>query len=83
MTLTAIRPPLGLSKGRETALLSVSQASALISFLYVTRSFLFLFTQQKLHGCAIPNILCQEASLFAQAMRSISFHAEHNTVSRY
>ena len=31
MTLTAIRPDLGLSNGREVSLLSVAQASSLIS----------------------------------------------------
>ena len=33
MTLTAMRPQEGLSKGREVSLLSVSQASLLISAL--------------------------------------------------
>ena len=35
MTLTAMRPDLGLSKGREVSLLSVAQASSLISALRV------------------------------------------------
>jgi hypothetical protein len=35
MTLTAMRPDLGVSKGREVSLLSVAQASALISALRV------------------------------------------------
>ena len=40
ITLTAMRPDLGLSKGREVSLLSVAQASSLISALSVVLSAL-------------------------------------------
>jgi hypothetical protein len=40
MTLTAMRPDLGLSNGRDVSLCRVAQASSLISALSVVRSAL-------------------------------------------
>ena len=40
ITFTAMRPDLGLSKGREVSLFSVAQASSLISALRVVLSAL-------------------------------------------
>ena len=40
MTFTAIRPDFGLSNGRDVSLLSVAQASSLISALSVVLSAL-------------------------------------------
>ena len=48
MTLTAMRPDLGLSKGREVSLLSVAQASSLISALRVILSDLAIVGAQEI-----------------------------------